>query len=257
MGRSVSRTSIVVLLSILILGPATSAASEQTSASKAWSAAVGTGAAVGLSTRGVSNAMRAGGYDDPTCRGGWFLSCDELDSTPYSEYAGKSWDLSVRRRMNSTTWLELLVARDNLGRTIGYRDEVPAGPMYLNQTATSLAFLIGKGREDAGLNLSHPWCSVGPALFRLAIDHENPPHQDTPNNVSAIMPGAVASIGYALGTGIWRSVAEVQLRCNLIPPVKLGPVRLPLAGNDPAGSLPRTTINFTHVVVFLRLGMRI
>jgi hypothetical protein len=257
MGRSVSCTSIVTLLTILIFGSAPFAASGRASAPKAWSAAIGVGAAVGLSTRGVSNAMRAGGYDDPTCVSGGLFSCDEIGPTPYSEYAGVSWDLSIRRRVNPTTWLELLVARDKLARTIGYRDEVPAGEMYLNQTAASLAFLIGKGRENADLAPRHPWGSIGPALFRVAINHETPPHQDTPNNVSAILPGAVASIGYAFGPRSRRFVSEVQLRCNLIPPVKLGPVRLPLAGNDPAGSLPRTTINFTHVVIFLRLGMRI
>lgn len=257
MRSSISCTSIVTLLAVLVLSHAALAASDGASASKAWSATVGVGKAVGLSTRGVSDAMRAGGYDDPTCVSGGIFSCDEVGPTPYSKHAGVSWDLSIRRRMNPTTWLELLAARNNLGRTIGYRDEVPAGEMYLNQTATSIAFLIGKGREHAGLGDGLPWGSLGLALFQVAVNHETPPHQDTANNVSAIVPGAVASIGYSLGPGSGRFIPEVQLRCNLIPPVKLGPVRLPLAGNDPVGSLPRTTINFTHVVVVLGFGMRI
>jgi len=256
MNRPAFFTGIVVSLALAMPCVTEPAASEGAPRSSNWCALLGFGRAAGLSTHGVSNALRAGGYNDPACVSGGPFSCDKVGPTPYSKQAGSSWDVSLRRRVNPTTWMELVVARDNLGRTTGYRDELPAGGMYLNQTVLSVTCLVGKGREGQSPKLTRPWWSIGPALCRFAIDHETPPSQHTPNNVSAVRPGAVASIGYVLGTGSRRFVPEVMLRCNLVPPVKLGPIRRPLAGTDSAGSLPQTTVNFTHVVILVRLGIR-
>jgi hypothetical protein len=165
--------------------------------------------------------------------------------------------LSIRRRVSPTTWLEVLVARDNLGRTIGYRDTVPAGFMDLNQSVIACAFLVGKGRENPRVSLRKPYVAGGPALFRLALVHEGPPHVKGGGDVSALVPGAVASVGYIIRTTKERILVRAQLRCNLIPPVGLGPIRRPFSGDDPAGSLPRTRINFTHIVIGVGIGLRI
>jgi hypothetical protein len=216
------------------------------------------GPSLGLSTSGVARAMRAGGYDYPArCLSGGIFYCNEYGPTPYSEYAGPSWELGVQRRLNATTWLEVLAVRDRLGRTIGYRNELPAGFMYLNQTVTAYAFVFGKGRETSEVSLRHPFISGGPALCRLELDHEGPPHVDVGDGAHALVPGAVASVGYAFRPAGGRFSAQLQLRFSLIPPVQLGPVLRPFSGGDPAGSLPRTRMSFTHVTAGIGLGFRL
>jgi hypothetical protein len=230
--------SLAILAMMLIIG-CEGAGARETRAG-AWSVILSGGRGIGLSTRGVEAAMRAGGFDDPL---GCMFWCSGPEDGPQSDRSGTAWQLAVRRQQREDTQLWVLIARTPLGETRGLKEGI--GYSYIKQSAITCAFLVGKGgRRDRGW-----YVAGGPAVYRVTLQHSLRP--DGPC-VSTTTIGASATLGevYPLNR---RFFLDVHGQCFLAVPVKMGPLDIPYL----SATLPRTSVNFTHGVLALGVGVRL
>jgi hypothetical protein len=233
---------------LLVVSSGTNAMGSEAPSPHAWSVMGGAGVGLGLATSGVSSAMREGGYDDPEpciwCSG-------PPRSTPYSRYAGLSWELEAFRPFGDTAWIGGLLARDLLAETHGYKAASSGGFMFLRQSVIAGAVLLGGGGGRVRATEHGFYWGGGPSLLRLGLEHEDSPGG---HSVWATTLGAVGEVGWvAIVSG--RMFSEVRCRACVVPTVSMGPVPRSLGGG-PEGSLPRTRVNFTHVLLGVSLGRR-
>jgi len=238
-------STAVVVAAFLVIGHDALGQQEPGSPVRVWSVSVAAGAGIGLSTRGVEAAMKAGGFDDLE---GCMFWCTSPKSTPYSDHGGRSMQLTVRRRLGGTTHVRAMVARTVLGETHGYKETAPGGFLFLKQSVITCAVLAGVGgRDDRGL-----YIASGPSVFRVALEHTEMPGGPT---VAAIRLGAIAALGFVVPLDR-RYFLDLQGRCCITGPVKMGPVDVPGSYGSSRGTLPRTGVNFTHGVLALGIARR-
>jgi hypothetical protein len=229
----------------IVLGSGVLGAQAPQAARRVWSVSISESFGFGQSSQGVTTAMQAGGFDDRSPD--WFGAGRD---SPYTlSEKPPTVLLMIRRRMGRIVHLRAMIGRTRLDETAGWK----AGPGFgdhvsLKQSVSSLAIMAGVNTEaDGGV-----WAAVGPALHRVALDHEEFPGGPA---VTATRFGAVVAMGFVLPTGK-RLFFELQGQYRLVGTVNMGPIDVLGTNGGIAGTLPRTAVSFSHAILSLGLGAR-
>ncbi len=157
--------------------------------------------------------------------------------------------LSIRRSIGKMAHIRAVMGSLGLGQTYGYK----AGPLFgnylfLRQSVSSYAIMAGiNPGADGGV-----WAAAGPALHRVALEHEE--SQGGPT-VTATRLGAVVAMGLVLPARN-RIFVDFQGQYRLVGTVGMGPIDVPGTSGGIVGTVPRTEVNFNHAMLSLGLGVR-
>jgi hypothetical protein len=207
-----------------------------------WSVSIAAGSAGGRSTHDLEAAMRAGGFDDRT-PDFIFTGRDH----PYSEGAGGGATLTICRRFGKMAHVRAVVGRSSLGETHGFTLDGSWGWIDLKQSVSTYAIMAGINEADGGF-----WVAGGPGLYRVTLADDLSGRPD----ITADRLGAVVGLGFLLPVRK-RFLVELQSQYRLVGSAVVGPIDVGFVGHPPAGTLPRTRVNFDHGVLLLGLGVRL